>query len=65
MIRRDQIRDDTRFYPPIEVVERRSTESAAVHDPVVRRATAYMMAHLGNLSGLEDTASVGNRLHGG
>ena len=56
MIRSGKQSTEVTRYAPLEVVERRSTESKAVNNVMVRRATAWMQAHLADLQDMNDLA---------
>jgi LacI family transcriptional regulator len=50
MMRTKTAHQETRLYPPLGVVERRSTESIAVQDPLVRKVQAYIDTHIGKIN---------------
>jgi LacI family transcriptional regulator len=56
MIRTKQAHQDTRLYAPLGVVERRSTESLAVQDPLVRKFQSYVETHIGNIKDVREIA---------
>lgn len=56
MMARGEPHQGIRKFPPLGVVERRSTEQMAVYDPLVRKVQAYVEENLGNIEDVGEIA---------